>query len=627
MKLKILTIGLLCGVFIGCTTVEKQATTTQALSSTQPSEMMGDIERYMRTGDFAKAAELFLQRATNSSGIEKNHAQLRACAALARQEQWPHARQLLATINVNEQDLLGQQLLRLTNAHIALAERRPNQVQILLTEKMPAVIPSTYQSEFHQLRATAYTLLGNRLETARELVARETYLTDSSEIKTNQQEIWTALASMSERALSQFRNTTPIDTLTGWMELVAIAKVYQLSPARLKEQITHWRAKYNTHPVTDSILNGLTQRKQEDVAQPDRVALLVPLSGKFAKAGEALRDGFLAAYYTRRLNPKQIIRLYDVGDDHNKIKEIYRKALDEGAQFVVGPLEKESVQQLLQLDEFPVPTLTLNFLPDEDKTLRGNLFQFGLSPEEEARQVADRTWLDGHVNAAALVPAGPWGERMLASFKERWLAVGGKIVEVQTYDPAKTNFSEPIQAVLNIDESQKRHRRLATTIKRDVKFTPRRRTDIDFIFIAAYPLQGRQIQPQLNFFDAADIPVYTTSHVFTGTLNQERDRDMDGIIFGDMPWVLSGSSLHRDLRMELESNISEAGNSLQRLFALGIDAYNVIGALNTLRNYPYERFDGETGSLSLDNNLRIRRQLTWVKFRTGRPVVLEQGNL
>ncbi len=622
MKLKILTIGLLCGVFIGCTTVEKPSPTI----TSQPGDVTSDIERYMRTGDFAKASELFLLRAANNSGIEKNHAQIRAIAALARQEQWPQARQLLTTINVNEQDLLGQQLLRLTNAHIALAERRPNQVQVLLTEKLPDMIAATYQGEFHQLRANAYTLLGNRLETARELVARETYLADSSEIKTNQQEIWTALASMSERALSQFRTATPTDTLTGWLELVAIAKVYQLSPARLKEQITQWRAKYSSHPVTESILNGLAQRKQEDVAQPDRVALLVPLSGKFAKAGEALRDGFLAAYYTRRPNAKQIIRIYDVADD-NKIKEIYRKALEEGAQFVVGPLEKESVQQLLQLDEFPVPTLTLNFLPDEDKTLRSNLFQFGLSPEEEARQVADRTWLDGHVNAAALVPAGPWGERMLASFKERWTAVGGKIVEVQTYDPAKTNFSEPIQALLNIDESQRRHRRLATTIKRDVKFTARRRTDVDFIFLAAYPLQGRQIQPQLNFFDATDIPVYTTSHVFTGTLNQERDRDMDGIVFGDMPWVLSGSSLHRNLRMEIESNISESGNSLQRLYALGIDAYNVIGALNTLRSYPYERFDGETGSLSLDNNLRIRRQLTWVKFRTGRPVVLEQGNL
>jgi len=66
---------------------------------------------------------------------------------------------------------------------------------------------------------------------------------------------------------------------------------------------------------------------------------------------------------------------------------------------------------------------------------------------------------------------------------------------------------------------------------------------------------------------------------------------------------------------------------LQRIYALSIDAFNIIGALNTLRTYPYERYDGETGSLSLDNRLRVRRQLTWVKFRSGRPVTIDQGNM
>jgi hypothetical protein len=67
------------------------------------------------------------------------------------------------------------------------------------------------------------------------------------------------------------------------------------------------------------------------------------------------------------------------------------------------------------------------------------------------------------------------------------------------------------------------------------------------------------------------------------------------------------------------------GNSLQRLYALGIDAYNIIAVLNTLKTYPYERYDGETGSLSLDPKHRVKRQLTWVKFRSGRPVALDEG--
>jgi len=616
MKLKkLLIIASMLG-FVGCTTLEK---TTEELAGNDP-------EILFKTGHYAESAQNFLALAEQGSGSQQVYYQLRAVAALARADQIPLAKQWMSKTRVEPTDTFNMNIARLANASIALAERRPNEVQIILTEPFDASMKAIYQAEFHGLRASAYTLSDNRLETARELVIREQYLVDPEVIQNNQRNIWTALASMSERSLQQFRTAPPPDVLSGWMELVQISKVYQLSPVRLKEQLFMWQSKYPQHPVSEEMLAGLMHRKQEDVAYPDRVAVLLPLSGKFSKAGEALRDGFLAAYYTHRPNQNQQIRIYDVTDNDATVKQVYEQAVHDGAQFIVGPLTKEGVQQINSMDELSVPTLALNYLSD-DEGVRDNLYQFGLSPEEEARQVAERTWLDGHVSAAVLVPNGPWGERIYESFRRRWEAMGGKIAEMQPYEPNIIDFSQPIKMLLNIDESTQRYRRVATTLKREIKFTTRRRQDIDFIFIAAYPRQARQIRPQLKFYHASDLPVYATSHVYTGVLNTERDRDMDGLIFGDMPWVLAENSAHRGLRTEIESQISEAGNALQRLYALGIDAFNIIGALQTLRSYPYERYDGETGSLSLDNQLRVRRQLTWVKFRSGRPISLDQGNL
>ena len=629
MKLKLLACISLIALMAGCTTVQQPGPTEKpTLTTTAPVQVTADDpEQLMQASEYAKAAPLFVQRAEQSSGNEKTHYQLRAITALTRSDQLTAARKIMEQTKVSETDYFGQELLRLAHAHLALIDRRPTQVQSLLANKLREGIPANYVSEYHLLKAEAFELLGNRLEAARELVARETTLSNNALKAANQQKIWALLTSMSERALQQLRTAPPPDVLSGWMELVSIAKVHQLSPIRLKEQLNIWKQKYPNHPIIAEMFDALMQRKPEDVAYPDHIALLLPLTGKFAKAGEAVRDGFLAAYYARHANAKQSIRIYDSGDDVSKFNDLYQTAINDGAQFVVGPLQKEALQELLKRDDFPVPTLSLNSLSDDDRTTRANLYQFGLSPEEEARQVADRTWLDGYVHACVLVPSGPWGERMLQSFQDRWKAVGGSILEVQTYDPTKTDYSDAIQALLNIDESYKRYRKVAGTIRRDVKFTPRRRQDVDFIFLAAYPVQGRQIQPQLNFHHASDVPVYATSHVFTGTVNQERDRDMDGIRFGDMPWVLSTGALHRDLRLELEPNISDAGITFPRVYALGVDAFDVIGALHTLRNYPYERFDGETGSLSLDNNLHIRRQLTWVKFRAGRPIAIEPGNL
>ncbi len=615
MKVRYLLLIILTLGFTSCTTIE----TTTEIS-------LEDAEGQFVAGQYENAAKAFLAQADSASGKQQSFLRIRAAAALARLERIHQARQIIDNIRIEDIDIAGQNILRLTRAHLALAERQPNEAQIILTEPLPYDTPAIYHAEFHAIRADAYTMLGNRLETARELVQREKFLVNPEIIKKNQHDIWAALATMTERALQQLRTSPPPDILSGWMELVQIAKVYQLSPLRLKEQILLWRQKYPAHPVAEDILIALSQRKQEDVAYPDRVALLLPLSGKFAKAGEAIRDGFLAAYFTKRPNKQQQIRIYDATDDA-KINEIYQLAIDDGAEFVIGPLSKEAVQSLAENDDLKVPTLGLNYLPDDNRNVRSNLFQFGLLPEEEARQVAERTWLDGHVNAAVLVPSGPWGERIYNAFKERWELMGGRIVEQQSYDTTRSDFSQPIKMLLNIDDSMKRYRRVATTLKREIKFTERRRQDIDFIFLAAYPRQARLIRPQLKFYHASNMPVYATSHVFTGILNQERDRDMDGMMFGDMPWVLSESTAHRGMRPDLENYISDAGNALQRLYALGIDAFNIIGALNTLRNYPYERFDGETGSLSLDNNLRVRRQLTWVKFRSGRPAPVDQGNL
>lgn len=575
-------------------------------------------------GQFLPAAEQFAQMASTASGTARQRLLLREVAALARGDQVAKAKELFQTLTAaaNEPELSF--VYRLAKANIAIAERQPVIVLEALKKPVPAGSKSNLFAEYHDLRALAYTLLGNNVEIARELVRREIYLQDPQLITANQRDIWRALSSLSERSLQQLRTAPPPDTLSGWMQLIQIAKANQLHPLALKEKIQEWRRLYPNHPVQEQLLAGLMDRRESDVAYPNNIALILPLTGKFNQPAQAIRDGFLAAYYSRAQHQSQKIRIYDVGDKVENIHRIYQQALNDGAKMVIGPLNKESVLLLAEQDKISVPTLTLNYLPDSIEP-PDNLYQFGLSPEEEAMLVTERTWLDGHVNGAVLVPSGPWGERVYNAFSTRWEHMGGKIVEMQTYDATRNDFSRPIKRLLNIDKSQQRRRRISALIGQHVKFTPRRRKDIDFIFIAAFPRQARAIRPQLKFFHASDIPVYATSHAFTGNLDPERDRDMDGLIFGDMPWVLTETATHRPLHTKLEGQISPVGKSLQRLYALGIDAYDIIGALNTLKSYPYERFDGETGSLSLDDKRRIHRQLTWVKFRSGQPVPLDNA--
>ena len=593
-----------------------------ATGPTQTADNKAEAERQFALGDYQQAAQSYIALSQQADNNERTQLLLRASAAFARADNLYQARQIFKSIQVDAGNSTQVLLSQLVESHIALMERRPGDVLLNLSAKPSPSIPAAYLADYHHVRADAYTMLGNRLETARELVRREKYLTDPILVEANQKAIWQALAMLSERALQQLRSDPPPDVLSGWMQLVQITKAYQLHPKSLNQAVTRWRQAYPNHPVQAELLTDLMSRRQEDIVTPDNIALLLPLSGKFAKAAEAVQDGFLAAYYSRTPKTAQTVKIYDTNNGTD-VLTIYKQAVNDGAQFIIGPLDKNRIEQLAEHDDLSVPTLALNYIEHEDVPI--NLFQFGLSPEEEAHQVAERTWLDGHVNAAVLIPIGPWGERVSMAFKTRWEEIGGSVVEQEPYNAARNDYSNPIRMLLNIDDSRRRYRSIATLLNQNLKYTPRRRQDIDFIFLAAYPRQARQIRPQLKFYHAADLPVYATSHVFTGNLNPERDRDMDGLMFGDMPWVLTGNTSHRGLRAEIESHISKAGNRLQRLYALGTDSFNIIAALSPLKKYPYQRYDGETGSLSLDAKQRLQRQLTWVRFRSGRPVSLDES--
>lgn len=575
---------------------------------------------------YQAAVEFYQQALTEIDPTKENQKlfiQLRLAASYAHVEQLHLSRQILKDMSAITSELspAQHQLLLLAKANIALIERNaPEVLELLQTTFMPNTDASIL-AEYHLLRAKAHSMQGNPLDSAQERVYFENYINDEYLIHSNQKKIWELLANLSIRSLQQLMPAPAPDVLSGWMELVKIAKAYQLNPIDLKIQISKWQQNYISHPIQQAMLDNLMLRKQEDVAVPDHIALLLPLSGHFAKASDAIRDGFIAAYYSQTTERSQTIKVYDTSDPSKSFTDVYQQAVKDGAQFIIGPLRKQSIQQLLDVDILPVPTMALNYI-GLDAPPPSNLYMFGLSPEEEARQVAQRTWLDGHIKAATLYPSGPWGERVYNAFKNQWESIGGIVVGQQTYASTKRDFSKPIRDLLEINSSKQRFRKLTTVLHRKIKFTARRRQDIDFIFLAGYPRQARQIRPQIKFYHAAEIPIYATSHVFTGNLNQERDRDMDGMIFGDMPWVLTESTSHHGLRGDIESLISNAGNRLQRLYALGIDAFNIIPAINTLSNYSYERFDGETGSLSLDEYRRIKRQLTWVTFRSGRPSLI-----
>ncbi len=578
----------------------------------------------LQRGDYLDAAREYLRlsEAPELAAPLQQQYRMNAGDAFVRGGQPAKALPLLD--GIDEQTLTQDQRvdLRLLRARAWFALRNAEQVLLLLAEPLAPSVPLAAQAEYHQLRAMAYAQYGNHLEAAHDYMRRGDLLTDVAEIADNQQQLWNELSQLSATALNAMRFQPPPDEFSGWMELAEISKQYQLGRRDLQQLLDQWRRNYPQHPALQRFLDEMLQRTTQLLLQPKQIALLLPLSGKFAAAGAAVRDGVMAADYEKPVEQRVAIRIYDVADSA-LVEQRYDQAVADGADLVIGPLSKEGVAALAARGNLTVPTLALNGL--DSAFPPPNLYQFSLAPEEEAKQVAEHAWLLGYTNAAVFAPEGDWGDRIDQAFSERWQELGGKVTTAARYDNAKNDFSRPLRALLNIDLSDLRHSRLETILGEKLEFESRRREDIDFVFLAAFPRQARLIRPQLKFHHAGDLPVLATSHAYSGAFAPELDRDMDGVVIGDMPWTLNANDQDRDLRKKTAVlNLND--NALQRLLAMGIDAYNLIDVLKVLETYPLERFPGETGSLHLDSNRRIGRELSWARFSVGVPRLLTTGN-
>jgi len=176
--------------------------------------------------------------------------------------------------------------------------------------------------------------------------------------------------------------------------------------------------------------------------------------------------------------------------------------------------------------------------------------------------------------------------------------------------------------VLGVSASEQRNRALSRRLGAALGFESRRRQDVDLVVLAAFPQQGRQIRPQLQFHKAGDLPVYATSHVFTGHADAAHDRDLDGVSFGDMPWALPETAVLDPLRQQVAATLTAADNAFVRLYAFGADAYRLMPHLGRLRAQRFAEIEGATGRLSVDSGARVHRRLVWARFRDGLPRVI-----
>lgn len=315
-------------------------------------------------------------------------------------------------------------------------------------------------------------------------------------------------------------------------------------------------------------------------AAPVRIALLLPLrSENLGQYAETVRAGFMAAY--QREQDGASVSVIETGDDAEELVSDYIRVLGTH-DLIVGPLSRSGVSAIAHSGTVRKPTIALNQPEpagknDADGSLPQQMLIMGLSVEDEARQVA--RWISADQPAGkvfVLTTGAAWQRRTAKAFSGEWQALG---LASESIELSTSGGALHAGALAQLKQRISKEQPAALFVALDAEQTGQLRSAIG----DALPLYGTS---QLNPYALPD------------RASAEPLSALNGVRLLDMPWQLQAD---HPAVMAYPRSVpgpeQKRSADLERLYALGIDAYRVareIGAKHT-------RFDidGVSGRLSV----------------------------
>ena len=166
-----------------------------------------------------------------------------------------------------------------------------------------------------------------------------------------------------------------------------------------------------------------------------RVALLVPLTGPNAPAGQSIANATtMALLDTNAQNLR--ITTYDTATG---AASAAARAIAEGNKLILGPLLSDDIPAITAAAR-PARVPVISYSNDEARASRDTLIMGSLPSQSVGRTVA---WAraQGHSSFAALIPAGEYGQRASAALVAAVREQGGTLAGMESYDRSPASLA------------------------------------------------------------------------------------------------------------------------------------------------------------------------------------------
>ncbi len=600
-KLKPLLFICLSSLLLSCTSGPKQATAPKPL----PQEQSGST-----VADTAVSARTLYSQASRYQDEALHYHLLKAARQALQEQDNSLALAITESLRQSPYPLIQRQLaLPLLQAYLATGQH--SHITPLINSTDIAALERAGQREFLWLAAQYQSQQQRYPQASRLLLQLEQPAAASQALGPYRELLWYNLAALSDSQLEALRTGASQNTL-GWLSLAQLSRRYIGQPEQLQQAFSAWQQRYPMLASERTLPDAVQQLFNLMPYQPERIAVLLPFSGQFRQHAQAIQYGILAA--ASQQNSTELIFI----DSQQAADTLAQQISLAQADFVIGPLLKEQVDSISQLPDWQWPTLFLNS-KDSNTAVKPEQFYFALSMEDEASQMAQLFQQKNYRRPVVISSANNISLRMQQRFISQWQQLGHPAPERYQFN-AKEDLESLINKLLETDRSRERVKQITALISGKVEADPHSRLDIDAIYLIADPVQTRLFKPFVEVSvsqTAPKLPVYASSRSYSTSLDSTDLRDLNGLTFTEMPWML-GEQNSVALRQQYQQLFPEQDETLQRLFAMGFDAYKLIGSLRQQQQLPAAVFPGLTGQLRLNSDGSLVRQLSWATYRNNR---------
>jgi ABC-type branched-subunit amino acid transport system substrate-binding protein len=176
---------------------------------------------------------------------------------------------------------------------------------------------------------------------------------------------------------------------------------------------------------------------------PARVALILPFSSPSAETravADALQKAAELAVFDAK-SPNILLMPRDDGGSPERAAQAVAKAIDDGAEIILGPLFAQSVSAIAPVARAKkVPVVAFS----SDRAVGGQgVYLLSFQPETEVRRIVTYAITKGRKSFSALVPRTPYGDVVADAFKNSVMQAGGSVATVQTFDAAPELVAGP----------------------------------------------------------------------------------------------------------------------------------------------------------------------------------------